>query len=140
MSTDYVQYDFKEGGRTDRYMLKIADDKIEDLLLVGHSERANPDACLEYRLDNGAIRAEYLGCGEDEFISAMLRGRGENCRVDKYKVKEATFHYQKMLANMLTCRGESTGLRFIKETRDKLLAHETRHYFNAAQLKAINVK
>lgn len=134
MSTDYVQYDFKNGKDADSFLLKVTDDRIEDLLEVKHTERAKPDACLEYRLENGAVKEEFIGKEVDEFLSAQLRERGENCRIDKYNVKESTFRNQKMLENMLTFRGESTGLRFLKSCNETL-RHETRHFQNLKMLR-----
>jgi len=124
MSTNYMAYEFKDGDKKDLFMLKISDYKIDDLLLA-RDTRATPDDCLEYRLENGALKEEFIGKDIEDFLSAQLRERGEDCPMRKYNVSEKTFKDNKIIANMLTVRGESTGLKYLDTLR-----HETRHAQN----------
>ena len=129
MTTNYMAYDFKNGDKTDRFMLKVTDYKIDDLFLA-RDTRVTPDECLEFRLENGALREEFLGKDvERDFLSAQLRERGEDCSIRQYRVSEKMFRDSKIAANMLTVRGESTGKRFLETLR-----HETRHAQNRVNM------
>ena len=134
---NFVACDVKDVNRTVKsFMLKIGDGKIDDIMLVQFSERATPDMCLDYRLENGALKDEFVGKRVQDFVGYLKDEFDLNngrMRLDQNPVEESLFRHNKILENLLTTRGEKSGLRIL-EGYNKTLTHETTHQQNTIML------
>jgi len=126
--TNFVALNVEKSGKApEGFMLKLSDGKIEDVLRTA-SVRSNPDLCLEYRLENGAVKEEFIGKSFDEFKKSF----GKDCRISERPIDEKEFFHGKIAENMLTFRGEKTGERIL--TGFSTLTHETAHQKNTMEL------
>lgn len=123
--TNFVALNVEKNGKAlESFMLKINDNKIEDVLRTA-SVRSDPDLCLEYRLENGATKEEFTGKSFDEFKKSF----GKDCKLSERPIDEKEFFHGKIAENMLTFRGEKTGERILNGFN--AIAHETAHQKNA---------
>lgn len=128
--TRFVGLDVKYGDQLkDSYMLKLDDDKIADVVKSSLGLRLTPDQCLEYRLENGATKEEFVGKSVDDF-KRDIKAEDRFCTLEERPIGADDFSTAKINENMLVFRGEHTAAKFL-EGCGKVSNHETIHRKNA---------